>query len=109
MIILRTCPYLEYSFRILGRKWNALIIHYLSRCKDSTSHFSTIKDDLEDITPKSLSTKLKELSDFGLVEKNIVEVSPLSIEYRLTDKGKDLALAMWPIQGWATKYGDHDS
>ena len=103
---MKICPYLEYSFNILGRKWNGMIIHYLSKCDNGASHFSKIKEDLKQITPKALSIKLTELIDFKLVDKNIVELSPLSIEYKLTEKGMELAKAMTPLSEWAHKYGD---
>ena len=33
------CPYLEETFKIVGRSWNGLIINYLSRCTDYTALF----------------------------------------------------------------------
>ncbi|MEK3889087.1 winged helix-turn-helix transcriptional regulator [Bacillus sp. FSL K6-3431] len=98
------CPYLESSFQILGRKWNGLIIHYLSLCKDSTAHFSDIKRDLTDITPRALSMKLSELSEHGLVDKKVIGLSPVIISYELTIKGQSLAQALKPIQEWAQQY-----
>lgn len=83
-----------------------MIIHYLSKCKNGASHFTSIKEDLDHITPKALSIKLTELINFGLVEKIIIELSPLSMEYRLTEKGLKLAIALEPIQEWAVEYGD---
>lgn len=104
MILINICPYLESSFQILGRKWNGLIIHYLSICKDSTAHFSDIKRDLRDITPRALSMKLSELGDHGLVEKKVIASSPVIISYELTEKGISLAQALQPIQEWALQY-----
>ena len=46
------CPYLEETFKIVGRSWNGLIINYLSRCTDYTAHFSDMKRDLKTITPR---------------------------------------------------------
>ena len=66
VIIIKICPYLESCFEILGRRWNGLIIHYLSNCPEFTAHFSQMKRDLNDITPRSLSLKLTELAEHGL-------------------------------------------
>jgi len=101
---LKVCPYLELSFQILGRKWNGLIIHYLSLCKDGKSHFTEMKRDLPNITPKALSLKLTELIEFELIEKKIIGVSPVTISYELTEKGRALAFALQPIQEWALNY-----
>ena len=101
MIIIKICPYLESCFEILGRRWNGLIIHYLSNCPEFTAHFSQMKRDLNDITPRSLSLKLTELAEHDLVLKKVTEGTPVTISYHLTDKGQQLALALQPIQAWA--------
>ncbi|CAH2715817.1 HTH-type transcriptional regulator YodB [Neobacillus rhizosphaerae] len=98
------CPYLQYSFEILGKKWNGLIIHYLSISPNGSAHFSEIKRDLPDITPRALSIKLSELVEFGLIKKNVITGSPVTISYELTEKGKTLTAALEPIQKWAQDY-----
>ncbi len=95
------CPYLEETFKILGRSWNGLLINYLSRCDDHAAHFSDIKRDLKSITPRALSLKLAELAEWGLVEKKVLTTTPLSIKYILTPKGYALSQAMIPIEEWA--------
>lgn len=101
MVLIKVCPYLESSFEILGRRWNGLLIHYLSNCPDFTAHFSQMKRDLTDITPRSLSLKLTELGEYDLVEKKVTPGTPVIITYHLTVKGQQLAIALQPIQAWA--------
>ncbi|AMY06619.1 transcriptional regulator [Staphylococcus condimenti] len=101
---MEVCPYLEETFKIIGRSWNGLIINYLSRCPENSAHFSDMKKDLKPITPRALSLKLTELMDWNLVEKNIISKAPLSIVYQLTDKGEALAKALIPMEEWAQKY-----
>lgn len=101
---MKICPYLESCFDILGRRWNGLIIHYLSNCPESTAHFSEMKRDLSDITPRSLSLKLTELAECGLVEKQVTNGTPVVITYHLTDKGQQLANALQPVQEWAQQH-----
>ncbi|WP_018394748.1 helix-turn-helix domain-containing protein [Bacillus sp. 37MA] len=98
------CPYLQYSFEILGKKWNGLIIHYLSLCPNGTAHFSEIKRDLTDITPRALSLKLSELAEYGLIEKKVTIGTPVTISYELTEKGQTLTAALKPVQQWALQY-----
>ncbi|ARD49709.1 transcriptional regulator [Sporosarcina sp. P37] len=106
---MKVCPYLESSFEILGRRWNGLIIHYLSNCPDYTAHFSQMKRDLHDITPRSLSLKLTELAECNLVVKNVMAGTPVTITYQLTEKGQQLAIALQPIQAWAQQYIELES
>ncbi|MCD8916199.1 MULTISPECIES: winged helix-turn-helix transcriptional regulator [Staphylococcus] len=101
---MEVCPYLEETFKIIGRSWNGLILNYLSRCPEKSAHFSEMKKDLKTITPRSLSLKLTELMEWDLVEKNIVSKAPVSIVYQLTDKGAALAEALVPMEEWAQKY-----
>lgn len=98
------CPYLEYSFQILGRKWNGLILHYLSLREDDTAHFSEIKRSITNITPKALSLKLSELMDYELIEKKVDAGPPVEISYTLTERGRTLVTALGPIQQWASQH-----
>ncbi|OMF27191.1 transcriptional regulator [Paenibacillus sp. FSL H8-0548] len=100
------CPYLEFSFSILGKKWNGLILHYLSLCPGDASHFSEMKGSLTNITPRALSLKLTELIDSGLIEKKVTAAMPVIVIYELTEKGKALAAALEPVQRWAQQYKD---
>ncbi|KRG09522.1 winged helix-turn-helix transcriptional regulator [Staphylococcus sp. NAM3COL9] len=101
---MEVCPYLEETFKIVGRSWNGLIINYLSRCPEKYAHFSDMKRDLKTITPRALSIKLTDLSEWGLVEKKIVSTSPMNILYQLTDKGDALAAALVPMEKWAQDF-----
>ena len=101
---MEVCPYLEETFKIVGRSWNGLIINYLSRCTEKSAHFSDMKRDLKTITPRALSIKLTDLTEWGLVEKNIVSTSPMNILYQLTDKGDALAAALVPMEECAQEY-----
>ncbi|MFK4996642.1 winged helix-turn-helix transcriptional regulator [Bacillus sp. N9] len=100
---MQICPFLESSFQILGRKWNGLIIHYLSLCNNHTAHFSDIQKDLKGITPRALSMKLSSSGSMGS-SKKITGTTTVIISYELTEKGRALAEALQPIQKWAQQY-----
>jgi DNA-binding HxlR family transcriptional regulator len=106
VISINICPYLQFAFEILGKKWNGLIIHYLSLCTNGTAHFSDMKRDLPEITPRALSLKLTELIEYGLIDKVVTSGSSVSISYHLTEKGRALTNALAPIQNWAHQYKD---
>ncbi|MEI4771320.1 helix-turn-helix domain-containing protein [Psychrobacillus sp. FJAT-51614] len=101
---MKICPYLESSFQILGRRWNGLIVHYLFNCPNYTAHFSDLKKDLTDITPRALSLKLTELAEHGLVEKKMSAEQTVHISYYLTVSGQELAEALNPVHAWAKKH-----
>ncbi|MDO5376199.1 winged helix-turn-helix transcriptional regulator [Staphylococcus rostri] len=98
---MEVCPYIEETFKILGRSWNGLILHYLAKCPGEHAHFSDIKRDLKPITNRALSLKLSELADAQLLIKEVVSETPPSVCYHLTEKGSALAKALVPLEDWA--------
>lgn len=90
----------------MGKKWNGLILHYLSLCPDGAAHFSEMLKDLPDITPRALSLKLTELAENGFIEKQVTAGPSVNISYRLTEKGRALTEALGPVQQWALQYRD---
>ncbi|QLK86525.1 helix-turn-helix domain-containing protein [Staphylococcus sp. 17KM0847] len=101
---MEVCPYIEETFKILGRSWNGLILHYLSKCPENRAHFSDIKRDLKPITNRALSLKLAELADAQFLVKEIISENPPSVCYYLTEKGATLAHALEPLEDWAHHY-----
>ncbi|MBP1989333.1 DNA-binding HxlR family transcriptional regulator [Paenibacillus eucommiae] len=79
-------------------------MHYLSLCQNGSAHFSEIKRDLTDITPRALSLKLSELVDYELIIKRVTAAPTVIIAYELTEKGRSLTAALEPIQKWALHY-----
>lgn len=77
-----TCP-LEITHDILKGKWKTIILWQLQYGRTS---LSKLEQDIEGISQKMLLEQLKELMDFGLVEKFSYEGYPLKVEYFLTEK-----------------------
>ncbi|WP_420491552.1 winged helix-turn-helix transcriptional regulator, partial [Neobacillus drentensis] len=107
VIVIKICPYLEYSFQILGKKWNGLIIHYLSLCENNSTSFTEMVQAISNITPRVLSMRLTELIEYGLVKKDVIDTPHVTISYKLTEKGQALVSALQPIQNWAIDFKDH--
>ncbi|ADV06314.1 helix-turn-helix domain-containing protein [Staphylococcus pseudintermedius] len=103
---MEVCPYLEETFKILGRSWNGLILHYLSTCDGYKAHFSEMKRHLRPITNRALSMKVAELADAELLTKEVISTNPPSVCYHLTEKGVALARALEPLETWAHDYID---
>lgn len=88
-----TCPLAE-CLGILGGVWTPGIIWYLS---DSARTFSELKSDLKGVSAKVLSTRLKKLAQDGVLERTVKPTSPPTVEYALTDLGKELKPAIEAI------------
>ena len=82
---LRSCP-IEATFRVIGKKWTVLIIREMLR---GTTQFNRFLENIEGVTPKVLTERLRELQKFGIVRRRIVSEYPVRIEYEMTDLGKE--------------------
>lgn len=81
------CP-IAKILDIIGTKWTFLIIRDL--LLEETLRFSDLLKSLEGISPKTLSLRLKELEDHGMVNRKVFPEIPPRVEYSLTDRGKQL-------------------
>ncbi|WP_445491026.1 winged helix-turn-helix transcriptional regulator [Niallia sp. 03133] len=76
-----TCP-LELIHDMIKGKWKPIILWRLRLGKTSLSQ---LEKDIMGISQKMLLEQLKELMEFGFVNKKVYEGYPLRVEYFLTD------------------------
>ena len=88
---MKTCP-LEVSLNIIGKKFTIHIVRNMLLLKQK--RFNEFLNSMEGISTKTLSVRLKEMEDTGLIIRNIIERRPLKVEYHLTEKGEALAPIM---------------
>jgi DNA-binding HxlR family transcriptional regulator len=82
---LKSCP-IEATFKIIGKKWTVLIIREMFR---GTTQFNRVLENIEGITPKVLTERLRELEKLGIIKRRIVSKYPIKVEYGLTELGKE--------------------
>lgn len=80
------CP-AEGLLKMLAGKWKPQIFRL---ALEGTIRFSTLLRKIEGSNKQSISVALKELEEQGLLEKKIITLKPLHIEYNLSEKGKQL-------------------
>jgi len=96
-----TCP-LEVAHDIIKGKWKTIILYSL---KDGRLSLSELQKKIEGITQKMLLEQLRELREYGLVEKETTEGYPLHVEYFLSDKrGQMLIEAIKILQSVGVDY-----
>ena len=81
---LKSCP-IEAAFRIIGKRWTVLIIREILR---GNTQFNRFMENIQSISPKVLTERLRELEQLGIIRRTIVSEYPLRVEYSLTDMGK---------------------
>ena len=80
---------------LIGDKWTVLIMGAL---RDGRRRFSELKRDVEGISQKMLSMKLRALERDGLVKRTFFAVIPPRVDYELTALGEQL---LGPLEGLA--------
>ncbi len=90
-----TCP-LELTHDVIKGKWKPII---LWRLRLGETSLSKLEKDIEGITQKMLLEQLKELIEFGFVNKRVYDGYPLQVGYVLTElQGKRMIEALSIMQ-----------
>ncbi|MDH5569593.1 MAG: helix-turn-helix transcriptional regulator [Nitrosopumilus sp.] len=85
--MIKNCP-VDNTFKIIGKKFTFHIIRNMAM--RNQTRFNEFLGTIENINPKTLSQRLKELEETDLITRTVYDEVPIRIEYTLTDKGKDL-------------------
>ena len=86
---------------IVGAKWTPQILYAL--CND-ICRFCELQKDVAGINPRTLSARLDELEEAGIVTKESYDEMPPRIEYTLTEKGRDLVPILEKMIEWGEKH-----
>jgi DNA-binding HxlR family transcriptional regulator len=95
------CP-VARAAELLAERWMPVVVRELLA---GSCHFGELRRGIPLISPATLSQRLHELQDAGIVERTRSEDHSQGVQYRLTDAGKKLrpiinALGIWG-QSWA--------
>lgn len=85
---------------IFGGKWTFLIMGELH---DGAKHFNELNR-LIGCSTKSLSDALKSLEEKEIVARTVIPTKPVSIEYSLTEKGRDFEKVFFEMRNWGAKW-----
>ncbi|MBE5991366.1 MAG: helix-turn-helix transcriptional regulator [Hungatella sp.] len=91
------------SLVMLQGKWTNHVLFEL--CKQDSIRFGELKRALPEITNTMLTTTLRELESYDLVNRIQYNEIPPHVEYSLTKKGRDLIPIFYEIYKWTLKYG----
>jgi DNA-binding HxlR family transcriptional regulator len=95
------CP-IRASLGVLGKKWTLLIIRDIGFLK--INRFNRILESIQGLTPRILSMRLKELEREGFVECAKKKRSPMMVQWRLTEKGKDTLPILMQLTAFGSKW-----
>ncbi len=89
------------ALRLLGDVWTLLIIYTLLH---GPKRFGELLEAMGNVSPKTLSQRLKMLEKSMFVERRYFAEIPPRVEYRLTEKGLAFADIMEAIKQFGERY-----
>ncbi len=95
------CP-ITSALDILGDKWSLVVIKQI--LFEGKSTFKDFTESTESIATNILSTRLKMLEDFGIIEKQKLPTNRKTNIYTLTVKGLSLVPVLMELTFWSKQH-----
>ncbi|MFG3224459.1 winged helix-turn-helix transcriptional regulator [Kitasatospora sp. NPDC048194] len=89
-------------FTLLGKRWTGLLLAVLNQ--SGPAYFSELRRAIPGISERMLSDRLTELTEAGMVVREVDAGPPLRVSYRLTEGGAALKPALTELAVWADRY-----
>lgn len=87
---------------LLSGKWHPVVVLTLHRREPRG--FNELLDAVPGVSGKVLSGTLEELGDAGVVDRTVVNESPLRVEYELTEAGRELVTIFDAMEEWGERH-----
>ena len=82
-------------------KWSVMVLYGL---RDGPLRFNALKHALDGVTQKSLTQCLRRLERHGVVERRVIPVSPVAVEYEMTALGRSLSKLFASMYVWTQEH-----
>lgn len=89
------------AIEVMGGKWKPYIIYELL---DSPKRPSQLQRRMPEASERVIAQQLKELIEYGVVEKKVINPVCKHSEYRLTDLGHSLIPIIEQLREWGNNY-----
>ena len=89
-------------FRFLQRKWTIDIMYVLIIQEEL--HFNEIRRLLDGVSSRTLTDRLVELEERGVINRKVQQTRPVKVTYSLTNFGKGLVAMLVPVFLYASSY-----
>jgi len=86
---------------IVGGKWTMLVLWELLK---NERRYADLQRRVVGISQKVLSSELKALVDYGLVDREVEPTVPPQVTYRITDEGRSLEPVFEVLHRWGHEH-----
>ena len=97
---LKFSSFAELTSQLLNDHWKIEIINILM---NGTQRFGELKKQMDNITQKVLTSKLRLMEEIGIVARKVYAEIPPKVEYNLTSLGKSLKPILDAMEEWGYK------
>ena len=95
------CPRFHRAIELIGGRWTGPILQILLA---GPARFAELRDSIPQISDRMLSERLRELEAEELVVRAVIPASPVRVEYRLSEKGRELQAPLDAVGRWAERW-----
>ena len=95
------CVRFHAAIELIGGRWSGAILRALFT---EQNRYAQIKAAVPGLSDTMLAQRLRTLEAEGLIERHVVPSSPVQVEYRLTEKGRDLEPVLDAVITWSHKW-----
>ena len=95
------CP-VARTLDVIGEQWTILILRDLF--KQGPRRFQDFEKSLPGVSTNTLSARLKNLAERGIIDRRFYEDHPPRAEYFLTEKGRTLGPILKALYEWGQKH-----
>ena len=89
---------IERGMRIIGGKWTGSILWHL---KDEPVRFNDLSRMIGGASKKMISERLRQLEAQGLVQREVMDTAPVSVQYQITDLGRTALGFLDELRQWS--------
>ncbi|ARD47266.1 MULTISPECIES: winged helix-turn-helix transcriptional regulator [unclassified Sporosarcina] len=98
----KSCDSFHNTIEFIGKRWMGIIIYHLL---DGPKRFFELSSEIDGISDRLLTERLRDLEAHGLVVKNQSDPTVRKVEYELTSKGRELEGIIQAVFEWVKKNG----
>ena len=91
------CP-IEQGMRVLGGKWTGSILWHL---KDAPVRFNDLSRMIGGASKKIIAERLRHLEAHGLIAREVMATSPVSVRYSITRHGESALVVLDSLREWS--------
>ena len=89
---------IERGMRIIGGKWTGSILWHL---KDGPVRFNDLARMIGGASKKMVAERLRQLAELGLVRREVMNTSPVSVHYEITALGRSALGVLDELRQWS--------